>query len=86
VILTFIIKLVLGIVTALGSLLPAWDGNTGTVTDQASGFGSILGSFNDYLPEHLIVSCLALLISVRLLMFGWNGLRVIWSMIPGKAT
>jgi hypothetical protein len=86
VITTFLIQLVLGIVTALFSLLPAWTPDTSTVTSTSSGFGSFLGAFDGYLPERLIVGCLALLIAIKLAMFGWDALMFAYHLIPGKAT
>jgi hypothetical protein len=82
----FLISLVLGVVTGLFSLLPAWSADTGVVSGQANGAGTFLGAFDDYLPERTIVACLALLLVIKLAMFVWRLLVFVYGLIPGKAT
>lgn len=81
-IVTALIRMVLGIVDGLLSLLPDWNIDSSPVTSFTYGTSHIVGSANGYVPERLTMVCLALLLGLRLFMFAWAGIVMAYRLIP----
>lgn len=78
----FLISTALGIVTGLASLLPSWSVDTSAVTGASSNVGYILTGFNSYLPETMVVTCLGILLAVKLALFTWRVILAVYRLIP----
>lgn len=84
---SFLLHLVLGVVTALFSLLPSWSVDPGgTVGQYSNSFATSAGSLDGYVPLRLALACLGVLISLRLFLLVWKGALFVYGLIPFKAT
>lgn len=77
-----LISVVFGVLVALLGALPEWEPNLDGIEAATGPLGSWLSTANGYFPVTVLGACLATVLGLKLILWGWGFLVWLYEKIP----